>query len=190
VKFLKVGYRKYKISDRTGTYKGILRMKWLRQEEIDADLKGCQSSARRTLDVYSLFALGMLILMALLLRLYAAADNFWLDEIFTYFLAMNPVHAVSDIFAGIKIEHQFLVTLSMYLLGDQLNWEWYRLPSVIMRTGTLALMTIVGYHRMSAAALIVMVAVAAVSYPLVVYSSETRSMRLLRFFVVHVHRYW
>ncbi len=149
-------------------------MKWFGQRLIDADVNGCQSLAKRPTHTYFLFALVMLILVALLLRLYAAADNFWLDEIYNYFLAMDQVHAVRDIFTGIKVEHQFLVTLNMYLLGDQLNWVWYRLPSVIAGTGTLALMALVGYRRMRSVALIVTLAVTAVSYPLVVYSSEAR----------------
>jgi hypothetical protein len=126
--------------------------------------------------------------------LYSAADDFWLDEIFNYFLAMNKVHAVSDIFTGIKIEHQFLVTLSMYLLGDQLNWMWYRIPSVIAGTGTIALMALVGYRRMRPVALIVTLAVATVSYPLVVYSSEARGYAPAAFFSlamwVLIEAYW
>lgn len=169
-------------------------MKWLRRGEIDAGVRVCQSPAGRRAGSYFAFALIMLSLVALLLRLYAAADNFWLDEIFTYFLAMNQVHAVSDIFTGIKVEHQFLVTLSMYLLGDQLNWVWYRLPSVIAGTGTLALMALVGYRRMKPAALIVTLAVAAVSYPLVVYSSEARGYAPAAFFslamFVFIETYW
>lgn len=169
-------------------------MKWLRRGEIDAAGKGCQSPAGRPACEYFPFVLVMLTLVALLLRLYAAADNFWLDEIFTYFLAMNQVHAVSDIFTGIKVEHQLLVTLSMYMLGDQLNWVWYRLPSVIAGTGTLALMALVGYRRMKPAALIVTLAVAAVSYPLVVYSSEARGYAPATFFslamFVLIEAYW
>jgi hypothetical protein len=169
-------------------------MKWLRRVEIETTVKDCQSPAGRSTYEYFPFVLIMLTLTALLLRLYAAADNFWLDEIFTYFLAMKQVHSVSDIFTGIKVEHQFLVTLSMYLLGDQLNWEWYRLPSVIMGTGTIALMAIVGYRRMRAAALIITVAVAAASYPLVVYSSEARGYAPAMFFslamFIFIEAYW
>lgn len=59
-------------------------MKWLRRGEIDADVKGCQPPAGRPACEYFPFVLVMLTLVALLLRLYAAADNFWLDEIFTF----------------------------------------------------------------------------------------------------------
>ena len=161
-------------------------MKWFACRQINV--------AGRPAGAYFPFALIMLTLVALLLRLYAATDNFWLDEIFNYFLAMEQVHSASDIFFGIKIEHQFIVTLSMYLLGDQLNWVWYRLPSVIMGTGTLGLMALVGYRRMRPAALIVTLAVAAVSYPLVVYSSEARGYAPAMFFslamFVFIEAYW
>jgi hypothetical protein len=157
-------------------------LKTNRRGKIDADLRICQSPAGMSAVSYFPFVLVMLSIVALLLRLYAATDNFWLDEIFTYFLAMDQVHGVTDIFSGIKVEHQLLATLTMYLLGDQMNWEWYRLPSVISGTGTLALMALVGYRRMRAAALIVTLAVAAVSYPLVVYSSEARGYAPAAFF--------
>jgi hypothetical protein len=163
------------------------------REELDAVGRGCQSPAGRRTGPCFAFALVMLSIVALLLRLYAAADNFWLDEIFTYFLAMD-LHGVTEIFTGIKVEHQPLVTLTMYLLGDQMNWEWYRLPSVITGTGTIALMAMAGYRRMSALALIVTLAVAAVSYPLVVYSSEARGYAPAAFFslamFIFLDAYW
>lgn len=169
-------------------------MKWFGRGEVDADVNGRQSPAGRPAGAYFPFALVMLTLVALLLRLYASTDNFWLDEIFTYFLAMEQVHSVSDVFTGIKIEHQFLVTLSIYLLGDQLNWVWYRFPSVIAGTGTIVLMALIGYRRMRPAALIVTLAVAAVSYPLVVYSSEARGYAPAAFFslamFIFVETYW
>ena len=169
-------------------------MKWLRWERVYTGDRLCPSPSRRLVVSYFSPVLLLISLVALLLRLYASTDNFWLDEIFNYFLAMEQVHSVSDIFPGIKVEHQFLVTLSMYLLGDQLNWVWYRLPSVIMGTGALAIMALVGYRRMRPAALIVTLAVAAVSYPLVVYSSEARGYAPAMFFslamFVFIEAYW
>ena len=162
-------------------------MKWFLCRKINFD--GRHVNAHFPFTLVVLLSLG-----ALLLRLYAANDNFWLDEIFNYFLAMEQVHSVSDIFTGIKFEHQFLVTLSMYLVGDQLNWVWYRLPSVIAGTGTIALMALVGYRRMRPAALIVTLSVTAMSYPLVVYSSEARGYAPAMFFSLamfaFIETYW
>jgi len=59
-------------------------MKWIRRGQIDADGNGCQFSVGRSADAYFPFALLILTLVALLLRFYAASDNFWLDEIFEY----------------------------------------------------------------------------------------------------------
>ncbi len=163
-------------------------------EAVEASVKVGQAPAARKAGPSFVLVLAILSFVALLLRLYAAADNFWLDEIFTYILAKDKVHSVTDIFTGIKIEHHFMVTLSMYLMGDQLNWVWYRLPSVITGTGTLALMALAGYRRMRAAALAVTVAVAAVSYPLVVYSSEARGYAPAAFFSLamfaFIEAYW
>ncbi|MFH2073981.1 MAG: hypothetical protein ABIJ57_01350 [Pseudomonadota bacterium] len=169
-------------------------MKPNRREEVDAGVKTCPVPAGRQTGPCFAFALVMLSFAALLLRLYAATDNFWLDEIFTYFLAINQVHRVAEIFTGIRVEHQPLVTLTIYLLGDQPNWLWYRLPSVITGSGTLALMALVGYCRMRSAALIATLAVAAVSYPLVVYSSEARGYAPAAFFslamFIFLDAYW
>jgi hypothetical protein len=164
------------------------------REETNVNGTGCHSLAgnpnRRC------FSLILLVLtfIAFLLRLYAATDNFWLDEIFTYFLAIEQVRAISEVFTGIKVEHQPLVTLTMYLLGDQLNWVWYRLTSVIMGTGTLLLMAWAGYRRMTSATLLFTLAVAAVSYPLVVYSSEARGYAPASFFslamFIFLDAYW
>ncbi len=165
-----------------------------RQKKVGTSVQVAPSPAPRRAGPYFFYGLVILSLAALALRLYAATDNFWLDEIFTYFLARNEVHSVLDVFTGIKIEHQFLVTLGMYLTGDRLNWIWYRLPSVITGTGTLALMALAGYRRMSAVALAVTTAVAAMSYPLVVYSSEARGYAAAGFFslamFVFIEAYW
>jgi hypothetical protein len=157
-------------------------MKRRRQRKARAAETGSQPPVVKQAGPYFAYSLAILIMAALALRLYAAFDNFWLDEIFTYFLAKNKLHSLIDVFTGIKVEHQFMVTLSMYLMGDQMNWVWYRLPSVIMGTGTLALMALVGYRRMSTAAMTITVAVAAVSYPLIVYSSEARGYAPAAFF--------
>jgi len=165
-----------------------------RQKKVDSVVPVTPSPAVMQAGTYFVYGLVILSAAALALRLYAAADNFWLDEIFTYFLARDKVHSVIDVFTGIKVEHQFLVTLGIYLTGDQLNWVWYRLPSVITGTGTLALMALVGYRRMRTAALTVTLAVAAVSYPLVVYSSEARGYAAATFFslamFVFIEAYW
>jgi len=168
-------------------------MEWGILKRIDTGEKLDRSSYRQS-NAGLLLALSCISLLALSLRLYASTDNFWLDEIFTYFIAMEHVSSISDVFFGIKVEHQFLVTLYMYLLGDQPNWIWYRFPSVIMGTGSLALMALAGYRRMRSLALVLALVVTAVSYPLVVYSSEARGYAPAVFFslamMVFIESYW
>lgn len=165
-----------------------------RRQNVDMVVQVTPAPVMRRAGPSIAYSLVILSVAALALRSYAATDNFWLDEILNYALAMHEVHAVTDIFTGIRIEHQFLVTLGMYLTGDQMNWFWYRLPSVIAGTGTLALMSLVGYRRMGTAALAITMAVAAVSYPLVVYSSEARGYAPAAFFslvmFVCIEAYW
>lgn len=149
----------------------------LNQDEGNAELAGMRPHSRW-------FTAGLicLSLAALAVRLYAASDAFWLDEIIAYFLAMNEVHSARDIFFGIKIEHHFLVTLEMWLAGDRLNWLWYRLPSVLAGTGMIIVSGRIAARRLRTGTALVIAAMVSVSYPIVVYSSEARGYAPAAFF--------
>ena len=127
-------------------------------------------------------ALVGIVSAAFLLRAWASSDQFWLDEIFTYYLAMQLDSPLDAIFR-IQIEHHTLNTLFMSLIGDQDNWFWYRLLSVVTGTASVALLAHIGFHRGVAEGLIA-AALAAVSFPLVQYSSEARGYAPAIFFVL------
>lgn len=134
-----------------------------------------------------------LTLFAGILRFQASLDEFWLDEIFTYNLALG-LNSTLEAFT-IPIDHHILNTLFMYWMGDHSSWWLYRLPSVL--SGTLSV-TILGYIALRGGLLpaAITMLIAAVSYPLIVYSSEARGYAPAIFFsllcfllVEHNNRY-
>ncbi len=78
-----------------------------RQKKVEASASVTPSPFARQAGPYFTYGLIILSVAALVLRLYAAADNFWLDEIFNYSLAKDKVHSLIDVFTGIKVEHHF-----------------------------------------------------------------------------------
>ncbi len=120
------------------------------------------------------------ILGALFLRLAAALDNFWLDEVFTYYLAMS-MNSVWDAITKVRIEHHTLNTMYMYIIGNQTDWVWYRLLSVVTGTASVAVLGCASLRK-GLPETIAVITLSALSYPLVVYSSEARGYAPAMFF--------
>src|SRR5258707_11952356 len=118
---------------------------------------------------------GLLLLVAAagLLRLAAARDDLWLDEIWSLSLAAR-VHRALDVFTSLHHDNNhYLVTLWMFLLGDNAAGFWYRLPSVLAGTAAVALAYFAG-QKLGGNAGVFAAILTALSLPLVVYSSEAR----------------
>ena len=120
-----------------------------------------------------------LTLLAGVLRYLSALDEFWLDEIFTYNLVLG-LNSTLDVFT-LPVDHHILNTLFMYWTGDQSNWLLYRLPSVFC--GTISV-TLLGYIALRGGLLpaAITMLIAALSYPLIVNSSEARGYAPAIFF--------
>ena len=70
--------------------------------------------------------------VALGLRAWAAAGDFWLDEIWSWMAVRDRVHSVADVFFAIDHDNNHLLnSLWIYLLGLGVDWRWYRLPAVV-----------------------------------------------------------
>jgi hypothetical protein len=143
-------------------------------------------------NTYSRYALILGVIVAFGLRAVAASDNFWLDEVFTYYLAMD-MRSCWDAITKVRIDHHILNTMYMYLVGDQSNWAWYRLLSVV--TGTVSVLLLL--YAVAGSGLVGTVSVlflSCLSYPLVVYSSEARGYAPAIFFslcsFLLIQRYW
>ena len=100
------------------------------------------------------------------LRVWAAFDNFWLDEIMSLGLAQSISHSW-EILTLHHDNNHILNTLYLFLLGKQQNWVWYRILSVVTGTASVA---IIGYGTLRRGFLEAATAtvVAALSYPLIV----------------------
>ena len=78
--------------------------------------------------------------LAAFLGIWAATDEFWLDEIWSLFDFAGDANSPLDIFRAHHDNNHYLVTLWMYLLGpNQGNWVLYRVPSILAGIGTVLL---------------------------------------------------
>jgi hypothetical protein len=117
--------------------------------------------------------LGMLVVAAAgLLRLVAATNEFWLDEVWSLRIATDLPSAWT-IFTLKHDNNHILNTLYLRWAGLRDAWLVYRLPAVLTGTGTVALVLACEprARRLEALAAAVLIAF---SYPLVLYSAEAR----------------
>jgi hypothetical protein len=111
--------------------------------------------------------------------------DFWLDEIWSYDLARRA-RSVADIFFSpdLKLDnnHQ-LNTLWLYVLGDQPHWVLYRVPALVAGVLAVVVAYAAGGHRSRAEGWFAGLGVA-VSFTMVVYSTEARGYALVLLFAL------
>jgi len=74
----------------------------------------------------------LIFALALALRAWAAAGDFWLDEIWSWMAVRDRVHNVGDVFFAIHHEANHIInSLWIHALGLDVDWRWYRLPAVL-----------------------------------------------------------
>jgi hypothetical protein len=119
-------------------------------------------------------ALGLIVAAGAALRLAGMFDDLWLDEIWGWGIA-RQLDGVADIFSRENRIHpnQPLNTFLLYIMGDQYWWPIYRVPVVLMGAAAVAVVAWWTSTRSNAECIGATLA-AAVSYPLVFYSSELR----------------
>lgn len=124
------------------------------------------------------FAVGIL---GVLIRLVGLRGDFWLDEVWSWQLAL-AAKSIPGIFFELKHDsNHFLTTLVFYLLGPALN-EWvYRIPSLIASIGGLVFAYLIGV-RYSRAIAFGFVALLSFSYPFIHYATEARGYSFMFFF--------
>lgn len=118
-----------------------------------------------------------------LLRLAASLDEFWLDEIWSWGLVREQVQHPLDILLALHHDNNHLLTSWwIYTLGPDVDWRWYRLPSVLLGSATVLLARRAvrqdGRHAVRAVTLLT-----APSYLLIHYTSEARGYAGMMFAV-------
>lgn len=122
-------------------------------------------------------------LIAFAFRLLAAKDAFWLDEIFSYYLAME-FDSFLEAILFTKVEHHILNTLYMHGMGEQENWLIYRLLSVISGSLSVILLWYHAVKRSGKPAALAALLLSGFSCILIVYASEARGYTPAIFFIL------
>jgi hypothetical protein len=126
----------------------------------------------------------VITLLALALRLPGMFHDFWFDEVWSYLLVREFVTAPAEILTRLHIDNNHpLNSLWIYVVGDRPWWPVYRIPALVLGVASVGLAGRILSRRGRAHAVIVML-LAAFSYPLVVYSSEARGYAPMVFFVL------
>jgi len=123
-----------------------------------------------------------LVASGAVLRIVAARDDFWFDEIWSLLSAENS-QSLLDIFKRAHDNNHHLVTGWMYLVGKQQSWLVYRLPSLFAGVTTVALAGVAG-RRFGRAEGLIATYLAAFSLVLVTYGSEARGYALAGLFAL------
>jgi hypothetical protein len=127
----------------------------------------------------------LIIIVGSVLRLAGIFDDFWLDEIWSYFISQQlhrPLDVLLSRAARIDNNHP-LNTLLMWIMGEQPNWCVYRMPSLLAGIGSILLVLHITLRRGLGQAILA-TALVALSYPLIHYSSEARGYSMAVFFAL------
>lgn len=121
------------------------------------------------------FAVGAVV------RVFAAQNDLWFDEVWTLELLRERVHSFGDVFLNFKhSNNHHLCSLWMWLVGQNASGPIYRLPSVLASIGTVALAGFIGIRRSCLEGCIA-VTLTSWSYLLVHFGTEARGYSLAIF---------
>jgi hypothetical protein len=125
---------------------------------------------------------GLAIVIATVLRVVAAFDEFWLDEIWSLMAFVRIPHTYREIFTFHHDNNHYLITLWMDVVGGGArNWFVYRIPSIIASVGTVILAALIA-RRWGLVAAACATWFCATSFVMNVYGSEARGYALAGFF--------
>ena len=124
------------------------------------------------------FAIGAVV------RVFAARNDLWFDEVWTLELLRERVHSFGDVFTNVKhSNNHHLCSLWMWLVGQKASALVYRLPSVLASIGTIAVAGLIGLLRSRLEGYIAVV-LASWSYLLIHFGTEARGYSLAIFFAL------
>jgi len=118
-------------------------------------------------------AAAAILLLGIALRLRGVFTDFWLDEIWGLRIALDAPSWLALITRIHADTNHPLVSMYMRAIGPAQHWEWYRAFSLLCGIGTMLLIRDRMYRML-----------AALSFPLIVYSSEARGYAPAAFFLL------
>ena len=118
------------------------------------------------------------------LRVFAAQNDLWFDEVWTLQLLRERVHSFGDVFTNFKhSNNHHLCSLWMWLVGQNASALVYRLPFVLASIGTVALAGFIGARRSWLEGCIAVI-LTSWSYLLIHFGTEARGYSLAIFFAL------
>ena len=124
------------------------------------------------------FAVGAVV------RVLAAQNDLWFDEVWTLQLLRERVHSFGDVFTNLKhSNNHHLCSLWMWLVGQNASALVYRLPSVLASIGTIVLAGLIGARRSWLEGCIAVI-LTSWSYLLIHFGTEARGYSLAIFFAL------
>ena len=117
-------------------------------------------------------------------RVFAAHNDLWFDEVWTLQLLPERVHSFGDMFTNFKHSnnHQ-LCSLWMWLVGQNASARMYRLPSVLASIGTIVVAGLIGLRQSRLEGCIAVI-LTSWSYLLIHFGTEARGYSLAIFFAL------
>src|SRR5947208_9127482 len=117
-------------------------------------------------------------------RVFAAQNDLWFDEVWTLELLRERVHSFGDVFINIKhSNNHHLCSLWMWLVGQNASALVYRLPSVLASIGTIVLAGLIGLRQSRLEGCIAVI-LTSWSYLLIHLVTEARGYSLAIFFAL------
>ena len=117
-------------------------------------------------------------------RVLAAQNDLWFDEVWTLQLLRERVHSFGDVFTNLKhSNNHHLCSLWMWLVGQNASALVYRLPFVLASIGTVALAGFIGARRSWLEGCIAVI-LTSWSYLLIHFGTEARGYSLAIFFAM------
>jgi hypothetical protein len=118
------------------------------------------------------------------LRVFAAHNDLWFDEVWTLQLLGEYVRSSSDVFTNLKhSNNHHLCSLWMWFVGQNASALVYRLPSVLASIGTIVLAGLIGLRRSQLEGCVAVI-LTSWSYLLIHFGTEARGYSLAIFFAL------
>ena len=127
--------------------------------------------------------LGLIVVLAVAVRVTAARDEMWFDEVWSLLKFGLAISNPGEVFTFHHDNNHHLITLWMAACGLQKEWIVYRLPSVLAGVGTVILAAQFA-RRWGVWETLLASLLTGGSFLLVTYASEARGYALAGFFVL------